>query len=444
MTQVPETYGDSSEPSDFVYVREFTACVEETWDPPAYDTFHQPNDTQIHIAGSGLSCALEVSPLQDVFQGVTRCNEESYDLSVFNYGNGATDSCFRVWIDGGNDYEQSMQIPQSGVWWPGPASGEGWSQALGRQLLGLGNFECILKKPCYLNLDCRQVGSRTAKVLTGEVVQSYWGYFLIASIMNLNQQLANRWQSIGQAAASTALDTFNVDDFYPPPTPDKGFASILFVLGPVLGIFSGVPAFGPEISIASNVVSGFGSYFSNYVINSDDPDLAQKKFAPQAKAIFRQFANALDEAATKLFRGEPLTDTVNGTVNDIRLTDVLKGGAWVNTTALTPVAHLEVQLNIEVTSRSINSLWRTPPHNKMWVLYIFLNDVESNISCVADLSGPQDSKYCADQGAYYTYNFIETTAYLGYVGYPWGGQKLPELGLDLKVRVSRICPSFTG
>lgn len=58
-------------------------------------------------------------------------------------------------------------------------------------------------------------------------------------------------------------------------------------------------------------------------------------------------------------------------------------------------------------------------------------------TAMPEKSGPQDSKYCADSGVYYTYNFIETGDMGGYLGYPWGGEKLPSLDLDLKV--SLLC-----
>ena len=88
------------------------------------------------------------------------------------------------------------------------------------------------------------------------------------------------------------------------------------------------------------------------------------------------------------------------------------------------MSDLEIALNVEVTSRAIDQLWKTPPYNKTWVLFVDLGDIASNQSCLADLSGPQVSKYCADEGVYYTYNFEEAQSYAGYVAYPWGGEKL--------------------
>ena len=39
------------------------------------------------------------------------------------------------------------------------------------------------------------------------------------------------------------------------------------------------------------------------------------------------------------------------------------------------------------------------------------------------------------KGVYYTYNFIETGSEAGGVGWPWGADKLDDVGLQLKVRM---------
>ncbi len=54
----------------------------------------------------------------------------------------------------------------------------------------------------------------------------------------------------------------------------------------------------------------------------------------------------------------------------------------------------------------------------------------------ADTTGPPDSKYCADGGVYYTYNFVERPNGGGGVGWPWGADKLqPQAGIELKVNL---------
>ncbi len=57
-------------------------------------------------------------------------------------------------------------------------------------------------------------------------------------------------------------------------------------------------------------------------------------------------------------------------------------------------------------------------------------------NCEAHTKGPPDSKYCADGGVYYTYNFIEDGSGMGHVSYPWGGDLLEDK-LNLSLTVSR-------
>ena len=111
----------------------------------------------------------------------------------------------------------------------------------------------------------------------------------------------------------------------------------------------------------------------------------------------------------------------------------MKGGAWVNPTDLVPLTQVEEQLRIEILSRSINNLWRKPSNstrNKMWVIFVNLADDNSTMKCANDRSGPQLLKYCADGGVYYAYNFVEEGDHLGRLGYPWGADKLNELGIN--------------
>ncbi|KAG8530182.1 uncharacterized protein KY384_005665 [Bacidia gigantensis] len=349
-----------------------------------------------------------------------------WDLTVKSWST-PTDDSIRAFIQGGDDSDTHEATPD-GVWWSGLSEGESFTKALGIQLLGVGNFDCNLENPCKQNLVCTDVGSRTALLLQKTVLPSLWGYIVIASVLNINQQLNNVWVALGAAAASTALDNFNIDDFYPTPDTDPGIGSILAGLGPILGLFSGIEPFGPAIGAGGNVLSAFSSYLSESISQSKDPDLAQKLFAPRAKAIYRQFGTALDKASLFIFNGSivPSEPAFN-------ITDMMSNGTWVDSmTALTPVSDLELNINIEITSRSINELWNTFPNNKRWVLYVNLNDINTNASCVADMTGPPDSKYCADEGVYYTYNFIPKDGqHQGVVGYPWGGQKLSEVGLNL-------------
>lgn len=140
----------------------------------------------------------------------------------------------------------------------------------------------------------------------------------------------------------------------------------------------------------------------------------------------------MEDAITMLFNGESIQSS-NGSFN---ITDMLKDGAWASPHNLTDVNELGRQVKTEILSRSINSLWKTFSSNKMWVLFIDLQDGPGTEKCLADISGPPDSKYCADGGVYYTYNFIELGDGLGTVHYPWGADKLENVGLKLQVRIT--------
>ena len=99
-------------------------------------------------------------------------------------------------------------------------------------------------------------------------------------------------------------------------------------------------------------------------------------------------------------------------------------GAWVNGSALAKLTDLETNFTLEILSRSIDALWKTPTSNKMWVLFVDLDDDLLKNQCLGDHSGPQDSKYCDDGGVYYAYNFVEDGEQRGHLDYPWGGQLL--------------------
>ena len=72
--------------------------------------------------------------------------------------------------------------------------------------------------------------------------------------------------------------------------------------------------------------------------------------------------------------------------------------------------------------------------NKRWVTFVSSGDQPPSIqACLADTTGPADSKYCAEGGIYYVYNFVETGSNLGYVDYPWGVRRLLDFGNNLPV-----------
>lgn len=100
-------------------------------------------------------------------------------------------------------------------------------------------------------------------------------------------------------------------------------------------------------------------------------------------------------------------------------------------------------------ARGINALWR---QYNVYVYYTWLDDAgakskDAGTKCDLDRSGPQDSKYCADEGVYYLYLYL---AGQRSAGYPYGGNKLqaeyninPKVSLKLSAsssyRVHIIC-----
>ncbi|KAL8879142.1 MAG: hypothetical protein Q9192_008295 [Flavoplaca navasiana] len=118
---------------------------------------------------------------------------------------------------------------------------------------------------------------------------------------------------------------------------------------------------------------------------------------------------------------------------------MMKDGAWVNPNTLTNVSNLNEKIRREILARSIDSLWKSRTEEqtiKMWVLFIDLSNDPNSTECVENSTfstGPPDSKYCADGGVYYTYNFREQKGGKGGVGWPWGADQLKSMtGNSLK------------
>ena len=86
----------------------------------------------------------------------------------------------------------------------------------------------------------------------------------------------------------------------------------------------------------------------------------------------------MDEAVTMLFEGKSIPPVGP---NSFNITDMMKDGAWVNINSLTIVSQLNQKIRIETLARSIDSLWKTYPTNKMWVLFVDLQDDKNFTQC---------------------------------------------------------------
>ena len=353
------------------------------------------------------------------------CLDESYKLSPANWEATKTSENIQIFRQGGQDSE--------GVSWPGQPPDETFSQSLGSQLTKIGDYHCSLENPCTYKLQCDGVGSWSSIQQGTAVLQSIWGYFAIIAMQNINQHLTNQWIAIKGALGLLALDTFQIKDFFPRPDAKLNIVNALTGLGTIFAIVGGfVPVVGPVISGVGAGLPAVGTFLGNAAAKSANPDIGQELFVPRVREIYTNYIEALDIATIDLLAGRTIGDQFD-------IFGMMAEGAWLNSSALPRVSSLETSLRTEILSRSIDQLWKKPTSNKIWVLFVDLfDDRVTRIKCLEHKKGPETSKYCADGGVYYTYNYIEDGEGRGFVGYPWGANLLMEkFEIDFKVCLSR-------
>lgn len=231
---------------------------------------------------------------------------------------------------------------------------------------------------------------------------------------NINQQLLNQYQALQSTVVEDALAAFNIDDYFSKPGKGIELKNIITGLSTVLAAVSGfIPSLGPKLvalqvpetstgSLAA-IASGARTYFERGLaknVDRSDPNVAQKRFGPIVRQVFRVFSESLDNITSALLQGECIDDTFD-------IYDMVWNGSWIDRNALSIIAAIQAQLFYEITSRAIDGLWKTPTSNKKWVLFVDLGDDENKRKCMNDISGPASLKYCTDGGVYYTYNFVE-------------------------------------
>lgn len=356
----------------------------------------------------GFRCGVAVIPTNRKKGIGGGCSGSEYEPNLENWNYFDVSPNLQIFIQGGQDFE--------GVYWPGLAVDGPFAPALGKRLTKIPNYQCSLEYPCTYQFSCDEIGSSTAIGLGNEVLQSPWGYFALVSLQNLNQQLSNQYVAIKGALGILGLDTFVIDYFYFKSGSGFSLKNALTGLGTIFSVISGfVPVIGPALGAALTILPTVGSFLGNAAAATTDPLVVQKTFAPKVREIYTNYVNALDDAGMKLFQGE----SIQGATGSFNITDMLADAAWANFSAITKLAYLETNLTTELLARSVDDLWKTPPYNKMWVLFVDLGEgVTSMSNCMADSSGPQDSKYCANGGVYYTYNFVEDGPKMGHVDYP--------------------------
>ena len=361
------------------------------------------------------------------------CDSEAYNKSAANWLEQKTDESLDIFIRGGID---RVYRGISGFYYPPvDLASTHVSQALrARFSTPTSNIPCSLKDPCPEPPECRLVGE---KFLTQKPrFKLPWAYFTMWAIRNLNQEMRNQYDAMQSAAIDATLATFNVDDYFPESGKNFPLLNLLTGLGTVFAAAAGVlapfaAAASGTLGAASAVAPGIGTYYERAFQNTvdrSDPDVAQKTFAPKLRKVYDLFSASLENFTTALFAGQEIEGGVS-------LQTLLKGGKWLESSSLSNVSDAQNQLFVEIFSRSIDALWKTETSNKMWVLFVNTADVvPSTANCEADLTGPQDMKYCGDGGVYYAYNFVENGHSMGHLSYPWGANKMMDkIGIDPKV-----------
>lgn len=347
------------------------------------------------------------------------CISSAYERSVANWLETLTDRNIQIFLEGG--------LGTDDIYYIGRNKDLTLTQDLGRQYTRYDNYQCSLKQPCAKELICSEIGFRLSLEFGSKVFRSVPAYLTMISLQNINQQLSNQYVAINDALGAIAQDTFIIDHYLPEPNDGSGLSNALGGIGAILSLVSGfIPGIGPGIAAAGTILPAVGSFLGSQIASKLDPLGALKQFSQIVGEIREAVIPALETAAETLFMGDKVNDAFN-------LTDMMANGSWVNETAITRISDLQRTLRIEILSRSINALWKTPTSNKMWVIFNNLDDDPERTRCLNHDKGPNSTKYCADGGVYYTYNYIEDAGHEGHVGYPWGGDQLWD---DFKINIT--------
>ncbi|KAL8688563.1 MAG: hypothetical protein Q9218_005561 [Villophora microphyllina] len=280
-------------------------------------------------------------------------------------------------------------IDTSGIYWPGQASSGTFSQAIGRQLTNLANYDCSLEHPCNYQANCDDIGTRTYTSISTPVLRFDWGFFALNALQNINQQLNNQYVAIKGALGVLALDTFSISNFFPKPDRRFNIVRALSGLGTILSVITGIVPVGPGLAATGTILPAVGSFLGTTAASKANPLVGQQEFTPRVRELYQSYVDALDDAGRTLFNG----GTVGAFEDGFNITGMMKAGGWTNSSVLTKLSHIETNLTVEILSRSIDALWKTPTSNK---IYIEDGDKE------------------------------------GYVGYPWGGKlHQNKLGINL-------------
>ena len=302
------------------------------------------------------------------------CSSDDYNLVQENWMVKSVDYNLQVSLIGGVD--------RLGVYWQGGQVNEFFAETIGRQFWNLRGVKCTRATPCQPDLDCSRIGPYTALALgtTKKPVSIPWVLLASSAIKNINQQLVNQYDQLENAIESLALNAFTIDDFFPKKSQNPSLQNNLTGLSGIFTLGGFIPVGGPAIEAAGTIASSIGNFLSNSV-SPASPTEAQDIFSQQVLVLYKALLSAMENVIAKLFEGVQLPTTPSLGLSSFNITDMMKGGAWVDPNAITNVSQLNLKVKTELLSRSIDSLWKTPPSNKMWVLFTDLKDDAKATSC---------------------------------------------------------------
>ncbi|KAI4182725.1 MAG: hypothetical protein LQ346_006508 [Caloplaca aetnensis] len=371
------------------------------------------NFDPVTIDPSTWTCSIALTATDLSFDGLAPdqtagCDQSPFALTAQNWKDKHVEVNLQIALDGGVD--------EYGVFWEGRRKQEPIATTIGRQFWDQLSEQCSIKDPCAPDINCERIGSYTGLALgrLGRPLKLPWVVLVSDAVKNLNLQLRNTFDQVLNAINSLALDAFYIDEFSPAKDPDTDIKDNLAGLGSILTILGGIiPVAGQTLDVAGTITSGIGGFIANAA--PPDPLAAQKTFATNVLAYYEGLRDGLERFTTQLFAGAQ----ISGPAGSFDLFALMKEGVWVGPDALTDVSQLNRDIRTEVTARSIDAIWKTWPSNKMWVLFTDLQDHEDHKKCLQDTTGPEETKYCADGGVYYAYNFIQDGAGGGDVGARW-------------------------
>ena len=294
--------------------------------------------------------------------------------------------------------------------------------------MGKNAFDCSLRMPCLpaTDLNCSAIGLRQGGK-TKNLVQCRWGFFALTALENLSQRLSAGFAAIEAIDLGAALGAFKIDDFTPKsgwkmPNLDflKGLGSLFLT---AMGLATSQNGRDNRNNLSFQEVATF---YGQSLASPSAEEVSQGDLASEVADYLNDMVKRLEPLVTSIFSGQLM--------NGKSLLDIIAKGDWADSTKISTIPDVANQIRIEIISRAVNELWKIGTSNKRWVLFVDLQDDDQTSKCLADQTGPQNLKYCADGGVYYAYNYVEQGDHKGKVDYPWGAEKLQQHGIDMRVR----------